>query len=115
MVGETGGSLSEVFRKRLGKKIEALHPPISQTDKEAKHIKAKKSESFSSKETKEVLRKRMMNYGKKEASTRKEPQKLQSDMSLLIDQVEAARRHMTESKNKELERMARGIKPTIRR
>ena len=57
----------------------------------------------------------MMNYGKKEASTRKEPQKPQTDMSLLIDQVEAARRHMTESKNKELERMARGIKPTIRR
>ena len=68
---------------------------------------------MATKDTKEALRKRMMNYGKKDTGGRKEQSKQQSDMSLLIDQVETAKRRMTESKNKELERMARGIKPTI--
>lgn len=107
VVGETGGSLSEMFRKRNPSKQRETRP--SRTSN-----KGKDGAEFRSKEGKEALRKKMMQYGKKE-QTKKEKPKVESEFSQLISQVDAAKKKLSEAKAQELERMARGIKPKINR
>lgn len=109
IIGETGGSLSECFRKRNpAKKTESENPRVSEKAKTKEQ-----REDPRTKEGKEALRKKMMMYGKKEGSKKEKAKPIENEYSELISQVNAAKKKMSEAKAVELERMARGIKPKI--
>ena len=122
VVGETGGSLSEIFNKRHRRKDtnDKLQTEPSRAERpETSTHTAKPSMDKNPKNTmtdsKVDLRKKMMQYGKTNQASmknlRKEP--TPTEVSMLIKQVDSAKKQLSDVKAKELERMARGIKPKI--
>lgn len=114
VVGDTGGSLSDHFIKRHKSKIVDNVSPTSITPPPAQMKARDARQDYRSKQDKDALRKKMMTYGKK-VKPIKSDIKVDNEYSKLIDKVDAAKKMLSEAKARELERMARGIKPKIDR